>query len=98
MTTGRTALRQPLQRLGEVGALPGEAALVVRLAAEVAVGGGARVDRPVQLQVFADGARRRPADHLRQGDLQLRRVDLAGVVQVDVEAERLGDANRVADL
>ena len=67
-------------------------------AAEVAVGGGAGVDRPVQAQVLADGARRGAADQLRQGGFQLGRVDLAGAVQVDVEAERLGHADRVADL
>src|SRR5438105_1284851 len=47
-----------LQRVGEVGALPGEAAVAVRLAAEMAVGSGAPVDRPVELQRAADVGRR----------------------------------------
>ena len=37
-----------------------------RAAAEVAVGRGAGVDRPVEAQVLADGARRAAADQLRQ--------------------------------
>ena len=42
------------QRVGPVGALPGE---VVVLAAEVAVGGGLLEDRPAQVEVADDGAR-----------------------------------------
>ena len=36
------------ERVGEVGLLPGEAAIGLRRAAEMAVGRGARVDRPVE--------------------------------------------------
>ena len=53
----RAALAQSgalTQRGGLVGLLPGE---VVVLAAEVAVGGGLLVDRPVQVEVLAEGAR-----------------------------------------
>src|SRR5712671_6626697 len=39
--------------VGAVGALPGE---VLELAAEVAVGGGLLEDRPVQVEVLAEGA------------------------------------------
>ena len=42
------------QRVGAVGALPGE---VVVVAAEVAVGRGLLVDRPVQAQLLAERAR-----------------------------------------
>ena len=42
------------QCVGAVGALPGE---VVELAAEVAVGGGLLVDRPVQVELLAERAR-----------------------------------------
>ena len=42
------------QRVGLVGLLPRE---VVVLAAEVAVGGGLLVDRPVEVEVLAEGAR-----------------------------------------
>src|SRR5690606_17651004 len=47
-----------LDHLGEVGLLPGESALVVRRAAEMTVGRGARIDRPVQVEMLADAARR----------------------------------------
>ena len=46
--------RRLAQRVGLVRPLPRE---VVVLAAEVAVGGGLLVDRPVQLEVLAEGAR-----------------------------------------
>jgi RimJ/RimL family protein N-acetyltransferase len=81
--------------LDQVGLFPGEAAFVVGLAAEVAVGRGAGVDRAVEAEVFADGARRGAADHLRQGQFQLGRIDFAGAVQVDVEAQRIGHADGV---
>src|SRR6266704_2616333 len=42
------------QLLGLVGALPGE---VGQLATEVAVGGGLRVDRPLEVEVADDGGR-----------------------------------------
>ena len=51
------ALAEPgglAQGVGLAGLLPGE---VVVLAAEVAVGGGLLVDRPVQVQLLAEGAR-----------------------------------------
>src|SRR5207245_5502325 len=51
-------LHRALERFDEVGLLPGEAALIVRRAAEMAVGRGARVDRPVEVEVLADAARR----------------------------------------
>ena len=53
----RTPRRTPAalaQRVGPVGPLPGE---VLVGAAEVAVGGGLLVDRPVQVEVAAEGAR-----------------------------------------
>src|ERR1700691_5569048 len=64
----------------------------------MAVGGGAGVDRAVQLQMLADGAGRRAADQVGQDLFQLGRVDPAGVVQVDIEAQRLGNPDRIADL
>ena len=46
-----------LSCVGEVGLLPGEAAVLVRRAAEMAVGRGAAVDRPVELERAADVGR-----------------------------------------
>src|SRR6202171_6066626 len=47
-----------LQRVGEVGLLPREPALIVRRAAEMAVGRGPRVNRLVEIEMLADAARR----------------------------------------
>src|ERR1700693_1771469 len=48
-----------LQRVGEVGLLPREPALIVRGAAEMAVGRGPRVNRLVEIEMLGGGARRR---------------------------------------
>src|SRR5581483_12133236 len=94
----RSQSERPLQLVHEVGALPREAAVGLRLPAEVAVGRGARVDRPVEARVLADRPRRRPADKLRQHLLEPGRVDVVAAVQVDIEGKRSGDADRIADL
>src|SRR3954452_18759577 len=72
-------LQRALELAHEVGLLPGEAAVLFRGAAEVAVGRRAAVDRPVQLQRAADVGRRQPED-LRQHLGELALVDLAGAV------------------
>ena len=56
--------------IGEVGLLPGEAAVLVGRAAEVAVGRGAPVDRPVELEGAADIGRGQ-AEQLGQNFLEL---------------------------
>src|SRR6185437_4363327 len=43
--------------LSQVGLLPGEATLGIRLAAEMAIGGGTGIDRLVETQMLADAAR-----------------------------------------
>ena len=45
----------------------------------------------------ADALRRQP-DQLGQNRLELRLLDRAGAVQVDIERQRLGDADRIAEL
>src|SRR5882757_10272657 len=55
---GKKESHGALQRLGEIGLLPGEAALIVGGAAEMAVGRSARVDRAVEIEMLADAARR----------------------------------------
>src|SRR6202011_1001711 len=57
-----------LQRVGEVGLLPREPALIVRRAAEMAVGRGSRVNRLVEIEMLADAARRQ-IHRLGHGDL-----------------------------
>ena len=63
----------------------------------MAVGRGAAIDRPVELQRAADVGRRQP-EQLRQHLLELLLVDLAGAVGIDQERHRIGDADRVGDL
>src|SRR3954471_7328640 len=46
-----------LQHFGEVGLLPREPAFIVRRPAEMTVGRGPRVDRPVEIEMLADAAR-----------------------------------------
>src|SRR6266498_2506668 len=55
MTQG---LNRALQRFDQIGLLPGEAALIVRRAAEMAVGRSARVDWAIEIEMAADAARR----------------------------------------
>src|SRR5262245_60817472 len=62
----------------EVRLLPREPTLFVRLAAEVAIGGRARIDRLVEIEVFADAARGEVYE-LDQHLLELGAVDLVGV-------------------
>src|SRR6478672_9764415 len=90
-------LHRALDLRGEVGLLPREAAVLFRLTAEMAVGGGAAIDRPVELERAPDIGRRQ-AEQLRQDLLELLLVDLAGAVRVDEHRHRVGDADRVGDL
>src|SRR5208282_909995 len=91
------SLECALQLIGEIGLLPGEAAIGVGRAAEMAVGGGARVDRPVELQMGADAARAQ-IHHLLQhlGELILRHF--AGAGGVDIDRQGLGHADGIGHL
>src|SRR6185312_6056269 len=63
MTSRRANLplsARPLDRVGEISLLPGEATVLFRRAAEMAVRGGAAVNRAVKLQRAADVGRREP--------------------------------------
>src|SRR5204862_7642020 len=76
-----------LQRGGLVGALPRE---VVVVAAEVAVGGGLLVDRAVQLELLAEGAR--PQIEVLVDELgDLRAADLLGAERLDHHADGVRD-------
>ena len=46
-----------LQLVDEIRLFPREAAVGIRLAAEMAIGGGARIDRPIELEMLANAAR-----------------------------------------
>src|SRR5258708_10427748 len=54
----RKKSHRALQHFGEVGLFPGEPALIVRRAAEMAVGRGPRRTRPAEIDMLADAARR----------------------------------------
>ena len=75
-------LERRLDLRRQVGLLPGEAAILVRRAAEVAIGRGATVDRLVQLERAADVGRGQ-AEQLRQQLFQLLLIDLTGAMQID---------------
>ena len=82
------------ERIGLVGALPRE---VVVVAAEVAVGGGLRVDRAAQVEVADD--RGRPEVEVVADELLDLRAGIAlGAEAVDLERDRVRDADRVGDL
>ena len=69
-------------------------------AAEVAVSRGRTVDRLVQPEISADSARREAAELVDAADCLLQLVvrDDSRSVRVDVERERLGDADRISEL
>ncbi len=74
--------------------------IAVGLAPKMAVGGGRLVDRLVEAKMRADRARGQTAE---LGDAEDRGLDLvvahrAGVVGVDIEAERLRHADRIGNL
>src|SRR3569623_364436 len=85
-----------LQLIDQVGLFPGEEC-AVGLAAEMAISGGALIDRRVELEMLAN-ALRGQADELRQHFLQLRLRHGAGAMRVDIDRQRLGDADRIAQL
>src|SRR2546423_7320246 len=73
------------------GALPGEVLLV---ATEVAVRGGASVDRPAQLEV-ADDRRRAEVEHLAHRFLDASRVDRLGPERLHHDRYRVSDTDGV---
>src|SRR5579859_1668558 len=87
----------PLQRFSEVRLLPGEAALIVRRAAEMAVGRRAGIDRPIEVEMPADAARGQ-IHHFGHGLLELVLRNLAGAVGVDIDRQRPRHADRIGEL
>src|SRR5690606_20359327 len=72
----------------------------LRLAAEVAVGGGLAVDRFVEPEVRADRAGGQATELVDSHDRPLYPVvpDAAGAVGVDVERQRFGHADGIGEL
>src|SRR3990172_8351103 len=79
---------------GLVGSLPRE---VPVLAAEVAVGGGLRVDRPAQIEVADDGTGAEVEVLANEALDRLQPPPLRSQA-VDQDRERVRDADRVGDL
>src|SRR3954469_25323909 len=82
------------QRIRLVGALPREVAFV---AAEVAVGGGLRVDRPAQVEVAEDRGRAE-VEVLAHELVDTRYRDPLRAERLDEHRHRMRDADRVRDL
>src|SRR5262249_12411678 len=85
---------RPPPGVGLIGALPGE----LRLGpAEMAAAGGLAVDRATEVEVPDDSRWRQREDFPDQlGDLGVG--NLAGLERVDVDAHRLGNADRIREL
>ena len=84
------------QRLGHIDALPREQS-VVRIAAEMPVGGGRLIDRTLQVERL-DDAGGAEIEQLAQGRGEFVLGHDAGVESIDQDRDRLGDADRVGDL
>ncbi len=85
------------QLLRQIGLFPGKTAFSVRRAAEMAIGGGARIDWPIEPQMLPDAARGKAHD-LEEGCLEFFFRNLARSVGIDIDRQRLGDADRVGKL
>src|SRR5262249_19803038 len=91
------SVERSLQVVGEGKPLPGEAAVRLGLAPEMAVGRGAGIDRLVEAEVLADRARAQ-VHHPLERDGETLLLDLARLVGVDIDREGLGDADGIAHL
>src|SRR3954453_7731885 len=84
-----------LQHFGEVGLLPREPAFIVRRPAEMTVGRGPRLDRPVEIEMLED-ARGGQVPLFGHPLLKLVLGPAAGAVGVDVDRQRPRHADRVS--
>src|SRR5689334_24745576 len=90
------ALRQTLEVLHQDGLLPREAAILVGLAAEMAVGGGAGIDRLVEVEMLADAARLE-IHHFSEALFELGEIDFLRAVAVGVDRQRFRHADGVGE-
>src|SRR5262249_29704271 len=84
----RGSPHRAFERIGEIGPLPREAAVLLRRTPKMAVSRGAAIDRPVELEAPANAGRPQRKD-LEQHVVQLVLVDLAGAVGIDQERHRV---------
>src|SRR5437870_5469842 len=97
MRSSRPSLHRAADRRSKIGLLPGEAAVLFRCAAKMAISRCPFVDRPVELERTANICRRQ-TKQLRQDLFELFLLDLARAVRVDQDGHRVGNADRVRDL
>src|SRR3954466_13867058 len=90
-------LDRALELLDEIGLLPGEAAFIVGRTAEMTVGGGAGVDRAVEVEMAADAARRQ-IHRLGRRLPELVFRPPAGAMRVDIDRKRPRHADSVGEL
>src|SRR5215831_3661849 len=89
--------RSAAQLVDEIGTFPGKAAVGLGRTAEMTIGAGSRIDWPVEAEMLANAARREIHD-LVEELFEPRLSNLARAVAIDVERERLGNADRIGDL
>src|SRR5215813_9629822 len=89
--------RNAAQLVDEIRTFPGKAAIGLRRTAEMAIGAGSRIDRPVEAEMLANAARCQIHDFVEQL-FKPWLVHLGGSVAIDVKRERLGNADRIGDL
>src|SRR5262252_8109598 len=85
------------QLVNEIVALPGEAAVGLGRAAEMAIGGGPCIEGPAEAEMLANAARRQ-VHNFRENLFKLRLGDLTRTVAIDIKRQRFGHADRVGDL
>src|SRR5262249_46631952 len=83
--------------LHQIGFLPGETAVLVWCSAEMAVSGGAAIDRPVELERAADVDRREPED-FGERFFELLLFALAGASHSAQRGQRVGAADGIGVL
>ena len=85
------------QLFDQIDLLPGEAAIGIGLTTKMAIGSGAGIDRTVELQMLTDTAWAE-VHQVAQKAGQFCLIDLCGVVAVDINRERLGNADGIGEL
>src|SRR5450432_2020664 len=83
------------QAFDEIEPLPGEAAIGIGLAPEMAIGGGAGIDRLVEAEMLTDAAGREIHQFLQHLGEALF-IEIARVMGLDIDAERFGYADGIA--
>src|SRR5689334_15256208 len=95
--SSRLLLHRAADGRSKIGLLPGEATVLLRRAAKMAIRRCAFVDWAVELERAANICRRQ-TEQLRQNLFELFLLDLASAMGVDQDGHRVGNADGVRDL